>query len=356
MDTMTLAAQRLVDWRTAEVVGARVAGTGPPLTAVERARIAEDFAEVVPEAERMVASFTELLPGERQARAWVMTRQEWLRANIRAFERVLEPFARKVLEDRRESGLAEIRRKTLGAQIGGLLGYLGHKVLGQYDLFAPPDDEGVLYFVEPNLVAVERRNGFPPREFRLWVSLHEVSHRVQFAGVPWLRGHVSGLVDSYLSNVELDPKRLLESLRRAAREVRSGESEWRGVGWIFLLMTPEQRDTFRRMQAVMSLLEGHGNFVMDAVATKHRIPGVATFRKRMHERRHRVGVEKAFQKAIGFDSKVRQYDVGERFVAEVVDRVGMDGFNRVWERAANLPTLEEVGRPEAWVARVGASS
>jgi putative hydrolase len=106
---------------------------------------------------------------------------------------------------------------------------------------------------------------------------------------------------------------------------------------------------------VMSLLEGHGNFVMDAVA-RNRIPGVATFKRKLHERRHRAGVEKAFQKAIGFDTKVRQYEVGERFVAEVVDRIGMGGFNRVWERAANLPTIEEVHQPEAWVARVAAAS
>ena len=112
---------------------------------------------------------------------------------------------------------------------------------------------------------------------------------------------------------------------------------------------------FRRMQAVMSLLEGHGNFVMDGVA-RHRIKGVATFKRRLHERRHRPGMEKAFQKAIGFDTKVRQYDAGERFVSQVVERVGMGGFNRVWEQPSNLPTLEEVTRPEAWMARVAAAS
>jgi len=355
METMTLAAERLVDWRAARLVGVRVAGAGPQMSPVQRARMAEDLAELVPQAESMVASFTRLEPGERRARPWAMTRDEWLGANLRAFERVLEPFAQKVLTDGPESPLAEIRRKTLGAQIGGLLGYLGHKVLGQYDLFAPPDDEGVLYFVGPNVVGVERRYRFPLREFRLWLSLHEVAHRVQFAGVPWLRGHLSNLVDSYLSSVEVDPKRLVEGLRRAVEQVRSGDAEWRGWGWIFLLMTPEQRDMFRRMQAAMSLLEGHGNFVMDAVARDH-IPGVATFKRRLQERRNRAGVEKVFQKAIGFDTKVRQYDLGERFVAEVVGRVGMSGFNRVWEQASNLPTLEEVGRPEAWVARVAAAS
>jgi coenzyme F420 biosynthesis associated uncharacterized protein len=355
MEPMTLAAERLVDWRTASLVGARVAGVGPPLSAVQRARLAEDFAELVPQAESMVAAFTHLDPGDRRARPWVMTRQEWVGANLRAFERVLEPFARKVLPGQPEGALAQIRRHTLGTQIGGLLGYVGHKVLGQYDLFAPPDDEGVLYFIGANVAGVERKFGFSERDFRLWVSLLEAAHRVQFAGVPWLRGHLSSLVDSYLSSVEVDPKQLMQSLKRAVEEVRSGDTEWRGWGWIFLLMSPEQRDMFKRMQAVMSLLEGHGNFVMDSVARK-RIKGVDTFKRRLHERRHRPGFEKAFQKAIGFDTKVRQYDMGERFVALAVERVGMGGFNRVWERPSNLPTLEEIGRPEAWLTRVAAAS
>ena len=355
MDSMTLAAQRLIDWRTAGAIGRTVAGTGPTMSAVERARLTEDFAELLPEAERLVAAFTGLDPGDQRARPWAMSRGQWLEANLRAFERVLEPFAQKVLTGRSGgSPLAEVRRKSLGVQVGGLLGYLSHKVLGQYDLFAPPDDEGVLYFVAPNVVGVERKFGFAPRDFRLWLCLHEVCHRVQFASVPWLRGHLSGLVDSYLSSVELDPKQLLDSLRRAISEVRAGNSEWRGLGWIFLLMTPEQRDMFRRMQAIMSLLEGHGNFVMDGVA-RERIEGAETFRRRMQERRNRRGAERAFQRAIGFDSKVRQYDIGERFVAEVVERAGMPGFNRVWERPANLPSLEEVGRPEAWLSRVGAA-
>lgn len=355
MDSMTLAAERLVDWRLAASAGARVAGSGPLLTAIQRAKLGEDFAELVPEAESLVARFTLMEPGERRARAWAMTRNEWLGANIRAFEHVLEPFAQRVLDFTGDTALREVRRKTLGVQIGALLGYLSHKVLGQYDLFAPPDDEGVLYFVGPNVVGVERRFGFDERDFRLWLSLHEAAHRVQFAGVPWLRGYLSSLVDAYLGSMDIDPRQLLLRLRRAVEEVRGGGAEWRGLGWLFLMMSPEQRGLFLRMQAVMSLLEGHGNFVMDAVA-QGRIPDVATFKRRLQERRNKGGMEKAFQRAIGFDSKVRQYDTGERFVATVVERVGMSGFNRVWQQESNLPTLEEIGRPEDWVARVGAAS
>jgi coenzyme F420 biosynthesis associated uncharacterized protein len=284
-----------------------------------------------------------------------MTRDQWLEANLHGFERVLEPFARKVVASRSNGPLASMRRAVLGAQLGALLGYLGHRVLGQYDILQPPDDDGLIYFVGPNVAGVERKFDFPRREFRLWLSLHEVAHRLQFGGASWLRGYLMGLMDTYLSTVEIDPGWLAQSLKRAIDEVRSGRAEYRGLGWIFLLMTPEQRQMVRQMQAMMSLLEGHGNFVMNAVA-KDRIRAAATFSRRLRERRQRSGMEKVFQRAIGFDTKVRQYDTGERFVAQVVERVGMSGFNQVWQRESNLPTLEEIARPEAWVARVGAAS
>ena len=351
---MTLAAEKLVDWRTAASVGRRVAGSGGPLTAVQRARLSEDFAEVVPEAERLVEEFTGLSPGPYRSRAWVMSRNQWLQANLRGFERILEPVATKMLSGRPDGTLATVRRTVLGAQLGGLLGYLSHRVLGQYDVFLPPDDDGLLYFVGANVASIERKFGFPARQFRLWISLHEVTHRVQFGRAPWLRGHLQGLMDSYLDSMEIDPGWLMDRLRSAVEEVRNGGADYRGFGWVFMLMTPDQRDMVRRMQALMSLLEGHGNYVMDRVSVDV-VPSAARFRRMMHDRRTRPGVEKVFQRAIGFDVKVRQYDIGQRFVARAVERVGMEGFNRAWDGPASLPTMEEIERPEAWVARVHAS-
>jgi coenzyme F420 biosynthesis associated uncharacterized protein len=354
MPSMPVAAEKLIDWRTARVVGEQVAGKGSALTPVQRARLLEDFSDVVPEAETLVRDFTGLAGGEYRARPWVMTRAQWLQANLRGFERILEPFAEKVMSQRPDGAMAGIRRNVLAAQVGGLLGYLGHRVLGQYDLFLPPDDDGLIYFVGPNVAGVERKFGFSPREFRLWLSLHEVAHKLQFAGAPWLRGYLMGLMDSYLATVEIDPGWLAQTLKRAIDEVRSGTSNYRGFGWIFLLMTQEQREMVRQMQAMMSLLEGHGNFVMEEVS-RDRIKGADAFRRTLHERRSKAGVEKAFQKAIGFDVKVAQYAQGERFVSEVVRAAGMDAFNRVWEKAPNLPTMEEIARPQDWVARVAAS-
>jgi coenzyme F420 biosynthesis associated uncharacterized protein len=351
---MAFAAEKLVDWHTATLVGRRVAGLGSPLSAVDRARLFEDFGELVPEAEAMVQEFTLLSPGPSRSRAIVMTRDEWLAANLRGFERVLEPLARKIMGPRHEGTLAGVRRSVLGAQLGGLLGYLGHRVLGQYDMFLPPDDEGLIYFVGANVAGVERKFRFPRREFRLWIALHEVTHRLQFGDAPWLRGHLMGLMDTYLESIEIDPGWLLDRVRAATKDIRSGRSEAKGFGWVFLLMTPDQRDVVRRMQAAMSLLEGHASYVMDRVSID-RVPSAGRFRRIVHQRRSKPGVEKAFQKAIGFDVKVRQYDLGQRFVSKAVEVVGMDGFNRVWEGPGSLPTMDEIGRPEEWVTRVLAS-
>jgi coenzyme F420 biosynthesis associated uncharacterized protein len=350
---VTFPTDKLVDWGAADRVGRKVAGLGHTLSAVERARLVEDFSELVPEAETLVQEFTGLGPGERRSRAWVMTRGQWLHQNLRGFERVLDPFAQKLVANRSDGALANVRRGVLGAQLGALLGYLGHRVLGQYDMFLPPDDDGLLYFVGANVASVERKHGFDPHDFRLWICLHEVTHRLQFGGAPWLRGYLTGLMDSYLGSVELDPTWLMERLRSAVAEVRSGRIE-RGFGWVFLLMTPDQRDIVKKMQAAMSLLEGHSNYAMDEVG-RDRIPDAETFRETLHERRTRAGLERAFQRAIGFDVKVRQYAMGERFTRKVVEEVGMDRFNRVWEGPSSLPTMDEIRHPQGWVARVAAS-
>jgi coenzyme F420 biosynthesis associated uncharacterized protein len=351
--TMTFASEKLVDWGTADRVGRKVAGLGQRLSPVERARLFEDFSELVPEAEGLVREFTDLDPGPQRSRAWVMSRGQWLHQNLRGFERVLDPFAQKLVSNRPDGTLASVRRGVLGAQLGALLGYLGHRVLGQYDMFLPPDDEGLLYFVAANVAGVERKHDFVNRDFRMWICLHEVTHRLQFGGAPWLRGYLMGLMDTYLGAVELDPTWLMERLRNAVAEVRSGEME-RGFGWVFLLMTPDQRDMVRKMQAAMSLLEGHSNYVMDVVG-QDRIPDAKAFREALQERRNRTGLEKAFQRAIGLDVKVRQYALGERFVRKAVEEAGMDRFNLVWTGPSSLPTMDEIGHPEAWVARVAAS-
>lgn len=278
-----------------------------------------------------------------------MSRGEWVNANLNGLQRLLEPLAARVLpEGAPRSGF---RRKALGAQIGGLLGYVSRKVLGQYDAFLPPDDDGLLYFVGPNLIDVERRFRLPPRDFRLWVAIHEVTHRVQFGATPWLRPHLEHLIGRYLETVQVDSREVVAQMRRAIEAVRAG-ADWKGANGILLLMNDEQRELFAQMQSLMTLLEGHATFVMNAVA-ESEVQDLDRMRNALRQRRQsRTGVEKSFQQAIGFETKVRQYAAGERFVRAVVERAGMDGFNEIWREAANLPTADEIVQPDRWVGRV----
>jgi coenzyme F420 biosynthesis associated uncharacterized protein len=342
-------AARLADWTTAADIGRRVSGPGVPVPGVERARLREDMAELVPRAEGLITAFADLEADGFRSRPWVMARSEWIRANLNGLQRLLEPLAERMLDGRPTR--AEFKRKALGAQTGVLIGYVARKVLGQYDVFLPPDDEGLLYFVGPNIVEVERRFSLPPKDFRLWIAIHEVTHRVQFGAATWLRGYLAGQVDDYLASIQLDPHQLMTQLRRAAEEARSG-AEWRGMGGIFLLLSPEQREMFMRMQALMSLLEGHASFVMNEVSRDH-VNDVDRMRRALSTRRRASNVERTFQKAIGFEQKIRQYDMGERFVRAIVDRAGMSTFNLVWRGATDLPTLDEIGEPERWLTRVG---
>jgi coenzyme F420 biosynthesis associated uncharacterized protein len=338
-------AARLADWDAAIQIGKRVAGAGPAVPPEERARMREDLATHVVRAEGIVAEVTDLHVTGFRSRAWAMGRGDWIRQNVGGLQRLMEPLAQRLLE--RRPTRPSIARKAVGVQAGAILGYVSRRVLGQYDVFLPPDDEGLIYFVGPNLVEAERKYALEPADFRLWVAIHEVTHRVQFSVAPWLRSFLSGMVDEYLDTVALDPHQLMDQLKRAADEARTGT----GPGGILRLLTPEQRAIFDRTQAMMALLEGHASYVMNQVGTDV-IPTLPRLRRALQARRQVRGVEQRLQRAIGFDQKVAQYDRGERFVHEVIDRVGMSGFNLVWGSRENLPRPGEVGDPASWIARV----
>jgi coenzyme F420 biosynthesis associated uncharacterized protein len=339
-------AARLADWSVAREVGRRVAGPGARVQAAERARMREDLARVVDLSTSLVREHTGLAGDGVRARAWVMSRGEWIGANLRGLQRLLEPLAERLDTGNR----SELRRKALGAQFGVLLGYVSRKVLGQVDVFLPPDDEGLVYFIGPNVAEAERRFHLPSDDFRLWISLHEVTHLVQFGAAPWLRSTLGELIDTYLGTVQLDPKELLAQLRRAAAEARAG-AEWRGAGAFFLMLTPEQREIFHRMQSIMSLLEGHASYVMNEAA-RDRVRDLERMRAVLRARRRATPLERSFQRAIGFESKVKQYDAGERFVRAVVEGRGMAAMNLVWADRANLPSTAEIADPDAWLSRV----
>jgi coenzyme F420 biosynthesis associated uncharacterized protein len=232
---------------------------------------------------------------------------------------------------------------------------MSSKVLGQFDPFHAPagsDTAGRLLLVAPNIVHVESELDVDPTDFRLWVCLHEETHRVQFTAVPWMRDHIHGEIASLIDSVEVDPGKLAamlgEGMKRIGDLVR-GDDE---VSLIDLVQTPDQKVVLDRITAVMSLLEGHADVVMDGVGPEV-IPSVEAIRTKFNRRRRSAsGLDRIIRKLLGFDAKMAQYRNGAVFVRGAIDKVGMDGFNAVWAAPEYLPSRTEIGDPEAWVRRV----
>jgi coenzyme F420 biosynthesis associated uncharacterized protein len=244
-------------------------------------------------------------------------------------------------------------------QAGLILAYLASRVLGQYELFLPPDPDapgedapaGRLTLVAPNIVMVERELDVDPHDFRRWVCLHEETHRTQFTSVPWLRPYVQQQMSDFLLASDLDPASILDRLRAAADAV-AGAVRGEGESLIEAIQTPRQREILDRMTAVMTLVEGHGDYVMDAVGPEI-VPSVAEIRAKFTARRGSAGrMEQAIRRILGIDLKMKQYEQGSRFVRTVVAEAGMPAFNKVWTSPDALPTKDELSDPRSWLERV----
>jgi len=349
-----------IAWDTAERVAIRVAGREPLADSYHYASLAPDFHEFTAEAEALVEAETGLKSLAGPARGRVTDRAGWVRANLASFQRLLRPLTDR-LGQKMDSAppsvqrkVAPIGRQIAGAEVGALLGWMSTRVLGQYDMLVVenenPDDQDVVYYVGPNVLALEKRYGFPPREFRLWLALHEVTHRMQFTGVPWLRPYFLSLVDESLSNFNPDPKVLLESIKRAVGQARAGENPLDEGGIVTVLASPEQQAVLRRIGGLMSVLEGHGDLVMDRAATD-RVPSAGRFNSVLHDRRHAKGPARVIQKLLGLEAKLRQYEEGETFL-KTVEASGGEGIDLLWRGAEYLPDLVEIRNPDRWLDRM----
>jgi coenzyme F420 biosynthesis associated uncharacterized protein len=350
----------LAAWDVAARIGREASRFTTPLDARTRHRLEVDFDEATARAEELVEVATGLRSTAGRARGLVVDRAGWVEANVGSLRRLLALAGRAFAEsDPRGRGtLSPATRVAAGVEIGLQLTWMSSKVLGQYDLMPLDGDDsgGFVYYVGPNVVALERRHGFAPREFRLWIALHEVTHRLQFTGVPWMREYFLGLVERGMSLGVPDAHQLLESLRRAAAEFWEGRNPLAEVGLVGLLASPDQLTTLREAQALMSLLEGHGEFVM-ARAGEGEVAGATRFASVLAARRASAkGVAKLVQQALGLEAKLHQYSAGRRFVDAVETEAGARLFARVWESPEMLPTLEEIGAPGRWVTRAGGVS
>jgi coenzyme F420 biosynthesis associated uncharacterized protein len=309
------------------------------------------------EAEELVAAETGLRSDSGAARARVVDRPDWAKANVATFRRLLGPVLGRLGGGKFPSPLSPVLSKFAAAEMGVLLGWMSTRVLGQYDLLLTededPDDQDLVYYVGPNIAALERRHGFDPQQFRLWIALHELTHRAQFTGVPWMRHHFVSLVDGVVGSMRVDPAHLASVLKRAVDDIRAGRNPLDEGGIAAVFATPEQREKLDSLGAMMSLLEGHGDVIMNRAAQK-RVPDADRFHAALHARRAQAGPAARFiQKLLGLEAKMRQYEAGERFMAGVEAAGGPGAIDAAWKSPENLPTKAEIADPEAWLARVG---
>ncbi len=344
-----------VDWDLAVTTAAMLGKTGPRVSAEEANAVVGQLRQLAAEASAHVESFTRLTPQGSPPPVRVVDRRDWAGVNVDGLRQVVAPLLSRLAGVRAPGPLAEsVGARLTGVQTGTVLAYLSGRVLGQYEVFS--SDPGQLLLVAPNIVEVERRLQASPRDFRLWVCLHEVTHRTQFTAVPWLRAHFLAEVGAFVDAggaPEQTAARLRNALSAAVDVVRNPDGR---SSVLDIVQTPAQRIVLDRITALMTLLEGHAEFVMDGVGPDV-VPSVADIRSKFNRRRTGGNpIERFVRRVLGVDAKLRQYAEGRRFVQEVVDRVGMAGLNTVWQSPLTLPTLAELTDPETWVARTGARS
>jgi coenzyme F420 biosynthesis associated uncharacterized protein len=345
-----------VDWAVAQRVAVRVAGREPFSQSYHYDSLDADFAELTEQAEGLVAAETGLVSLAGPARARVTDRAGWIDANVASFQRLLRPILDKLTSRLTESALTPVAQKLAGAEVGMVLGWMSTRVLGQYDLLIIEDesplDQDLVYYVGPNVLSLEKQFAFPPREFRLWLALHEVTHRAQFTGVAWMRPYFLDLVTQTLDAVDPDPKRFLAVLGRVAEARRNGSNPLADGGIMALVASDEQREVLDRVSGLMSLLEGHGDITMDR-AGSGLVPSADRFSRVLRQRRESTqGMARLLQQLIGLEAKMNQYAQGERFIEEV-ERVGGQALLRqAWESPDRLPTLDEIRNPATWIVRV----
>ena len=350
----------LVDWPEVERIAIgrlrSAPGTLTPaeLQAAEPA-YAEAMARIVP---ALSAALGSPLPGVVD-RSGVVDRAGWVRANTGSFASLMSKLETDLLDQVIPPGgglakatVALANRWVTTRQLGFLLGFMGSRVLGQYDLalLSTEAAPGRLLFVEENIRATARALGVPIGPFRTWIALHETTHAFEFEAHPWLRPYLSERLERQLTLFGKDARGLgREALRGLGRSIR-GESD--GQHWIERMMGPEQRALFRETQAVMSLLEGFSDYVMDEVG-RDLVPDVERISERFHERRaRRTPFERSMLRLTGMDLKIEQYRKGELFVRAIADRRGATALTRLWEGPETLPRDGEIDAPERWIERV----
>lgn len=338
-----------VDWGFAATVGAKLVRSAPPVTEYTRRQAISQLAECSRAAEPPVRDVTRLTTQGAVPDARIVDRPEWIKAATESM---------RVMTGGASGPKGLLTGRVTGAQTGAVLAFVSSGILGQYDPFSSPTDDGggCLLLVFPNIIAVERQLRVQPKDFRLWVCLHEVTHRVQFTANPWLAGYMSSTLKVLTDEGGDDVAAVVGRLAEFAKQRREGTGGPESAGVLGLMRAVQsepQREALDRLLVLGTLLEGHADHVMDAVGPAV-VPSVASIRHRFEERRKRKQppLQRILRALLGVDAKLSQYTRGKVFVDDVVGRVGMDRFNAVWTSSETLPLPEEIDRPEKWIARV----
>ncbi len=346
----------MIDWEQARQAALRIS-QWEQAPVDDRAFRSEQYARMVALSEPLIADYLGVRLPAPVTRIHVFDRREWLEANIVSFGQLFRPI--EEMYERNGGGrgalgmmMNEVSSKLLGVQIGGLLGYLAQRVLGQYDLsiLSAESTGGALYFVEPNIARVQYQLGLNDHDFRLWITLHEMTHAFEFEAYPWVRSYFRHLIEHNLTLVSeqmlTSGNNLFDTLMRILQGVGSGQH------WLEAALSPEQRAIFDRIQALMSLIEGYGNHVMNAVG-RRLLPSFSQIEQQIAQRqRQRTLLDQMVFRLTGLDLKLAQYQQGEAFVNAVVAARGIDFASRAWERPENLPSLHEIRHPEQWISRI----
>lgn len=346
----------MIDWSLARQIARFAASRGPT------ERIDADMGALSGEAVRHVTEYTGLAVAAELPPAELVDRPDWAEANLATLSEMLDPVGERMLGRLGSTGpfagpLRIAAGATMAAEAGLVVGYMSQRVLGQFELsLLAPEAKPRLLYVEPNLANAVRVMRVEADSFLGWVALHEVTHVLQFTAVPWLRRHLGDLMREYLATVDVRIERGaaggLPSLPDPAAMVRN----FREGGLMALVQTHEQRRIMDQVQATMAVVEGYSEHVMDAVG-ESVLDSYAGLREAMEERRRsRSTPERILQRLLGFDQKMRQYEIGKRFCDAVVTTRDIETLNRVWTSPSALPGLGELRRPEAWLKRVDALS
>jgi coenzyme F420 biosynthesis associated uncharacterized protein len=342
----------LINWELAANTAKKLSPSPPATDQASAEAVVAQLYELAEVAAGHVAEITELSEPPVTAVTRVVDRHGWIDVNTAGMQTVMTPLVDRLASASKVGSVGEaVGGRVTGLQAGAIVGFLSGKVLGQFEFFDQPG--GQLLLVAPNMVNVERQLAVDPTDFRLWVCLHEVTHRVQFTAVPWTRTYMLDQVAALTESVDPDPAVLRERLSSAFSDlVKVVRGEGDGAGLMAVLATPEQRAILDNVTAFMSLVEGHAEWVMNAVSPTV-IPSQRVIEKRFADRRKGGNpLDKMLRRLLGLEAKTRQYVDGASFVRAVVDQVGVAGLNAIWTSRDTLPTKAEIAAPGDWVTRI----